>query len=1692
MSGEAEGGSAAQDAPPSTLEVESGQQGMAGKGSGEEVADTFQEKSLFMGKNHWLRAAAIRVVCHRMFERVTTGIILLNCILLTLYRPTEDFDSKWNSTLDDIDKFFLAAFTVELLLNVIAMGAWRYVTDAWNFLDFVVVASGYAELGLGPGSSVSALRTFRVLRPLRTINSLPGLKLLVNTILGALPLMGNVLVLWVYLFLVFGILGTQMFGGELDKHCVPLTEAGMAAVAALPSNYTYHEQQQYVEELFYAGAVPRVLDYSNATEYDYCTVGADLGWNGHYCQDTEACIHLEDPDFGKTSFNNLLWSMLTVFVVVTLETWTTIMYATMRTTSGWALIFFYLVVFLGSFFMVNLALAVIADIYEENVEEYKEATLQEHLKLVALHEAEEKKRKLRVLRRNRSARFDLQKQLNSEEAKRSPFQQMLVSLRAKCAAIYDTASFTNATTALILGNTLVLSMEYHNMPQNYAKGLEVTNEVLTWLFVAEMLLKLVALGLKGYWKDSFNKFDTVVNIVSVVELYATSNGSLSALRAFRILRVMKIAGTSQSLKLFIETLSKTIVELGNFALIVALISFIFALLGMQTFGNLFHFEVCESAANPETGVEVVVCEIDSPRSNFDTLLWAFVTVLQIFTGEDWNSVMYSGMRAKGDAASLYFVFLVIIGNYIVMNLFIAILLSSFSSHREERYDAVGVMPTIEGGQSVAFSDYSETSGNGVSAEANETADVAAQAPADSSEGEDGDEKVAKADVENDAAFEDAVSVLKAQNEEKDEEKDDAAATMEKPNELRPLEDFTLNSFFVFSPESSVRRACYKLIAHPLFDNIILMCIMASSIIMATENPGLEDNQTFQDVVKVMDIIFTTIFAAEMVLKVTALGFYGEPGAYVTSGWNVLDALIVMVSVLSLALSKLDLEWVRAVRVLRVLRPLRMISRIPELRVVVNALLASFPGLGNVLLVMALNWVIFGILGMSLFMGKFYRCNDDAAAGVEECVGTYVDKFGFEQEREWANQEPNFDNIFFAMGALFEMSTSEGWLDLMYNGVDSTEVGKQPKQNNAEWAVIYFAAFMLSSFFFLLNLFIGIIMDNFAQLREANSMTSLFMSERQRMWVEVNEKLAKAKLVRRVDRPSNWRRSIYDLVQSPVFENAVLLAILLNVVFMATSHSYEPEYWAQVVEVANRIFTWFFFIEMVLKLIGLLPQNYVRDGWNNFDGVVVVVSLVGEFTEVGAGANVLRIFRLARALRLVKRFKSLMILFQTLLQALPILMNVGGLLFLLLFVFAVLGVQLFGKVNSDQEFLNADANFSNFGQAISLLFRMATGEAWNGVMRDVMTQPDDGVCSKEAGDCGVLAAPVYFFAFVISGSFVLLNLFLAVVLENYDNVKESKRHDDQEQDGTAVTNDDIDDFNKRWALFDKDATGWILVADLDRLLLNLPPPLGILGMDNSDRTKLSGGQLLSLQSNLKINVYVYPATGEMYCSYSDVLQKLTMYSFGLTVDDLPAQVLEMLRKEQDATRKKTTRKLVQKKEADSKRDLDVIRQRARGLERMVTTKSNNSDASTTGASSASSFALMRSASSISLKAAAAAGHNFTEEEMKAIALAQTFSSSSRSHTGNKGEVSPEIKRIMNEVQSTLAADPLEKVSPHELVLCRYTTQHVTATSLIKAYVGGWIKRRMNTEHLQMLENSQMLEGLGKGLDQLGFVLNRIEV
>ena len=244
-------------------------------------------------------------------------------------------------------------------------------------------------------------------------------------------------------------------------------------------------------------------------------------------------------------------------------------------------------------------------------------------------------------------------------------------LKKICKSIIDNPLFGPFFTMLIIVNTLLLSMEYSGMPADYARALEICNLVLTISFIIELVLKVGGLGFNEYAADRFNLFDAAVVLISIIELAAAGSGSLSALRAFRILRVLKLIRSWTSLQNFLYTVYLTVLDLGNFSFIVFLAIFIFALLGMQLFGGK-------------------MCGLDDgevPRHNFDTLLWALVTVFQVLTGEDWNAVMYDGMAANGSSA-LYFVLLLVIGNFLVLNLFIAILLTNFGQQEiSEEYES---------------------------------------------------------------------------------------------------------------------------------------------------------------------------------------------------------------------------------------------------------------------------------------------------------------------------------------------------------------------------------------------------------------------------------------------------------------------------------------------------------------------------------------------------------------------------------------------------------------------------------------------------------------------------------------------------------------------------------------------------------------------------------------------------------------------------------------------------------------------------------------------------------------------------------------------------------------------------------------------------------------------------------------------
>eukprot|EP00003_Mantamonas_plastica_P025079 TRINITY_DN4832_c2_g1_i1.p1 TRINITY_DN4832_c2_g1~~TRINITY_DN4832_c2_g1_i1.p1 ORF type:complete len:652 (-),score=247.12 TRINITY_DN4832_c2_g1_i1:68-2023(-) len=467
------------------------------------------------------------------------------------------------------------------------------------------------------------------------------------------------------------------------------------------------------------------------------------------------------------------------------------------------------------------------------------------------------------------------------------------------------------------------------------------------------------------------------------------------------------------------------------------------------------------------------------------------------------------------------------------------------------------------------------------------------------------------------------------------------------------------------------------------------------------------------------------------------------------------------------------------------------------------------------------FVIFGILGVQMFGGKFYSCTDPEVMTIQACTGFFnatVDGSLVTEARRWVNAGSHFDDFLQSEMTLFEMASGEGWVDVLFNGVDVVGVGHAPMRNYSEINALYFVAFIIVGQFFVVNLFVGVVIDAFTKIKTQFNMKSALLSEKQLEWVkQTSQMISQTKPVPHLDIPKqSLRRYVFSFCMNHNFDYFISLCIVVNVVFMATRHYGMTAEFESMLETTNLVFTIIFAIEFVLKIIALYPRKYFVDPWNRLDFVIVVGSFLGIAFDFGAGASILRVFRISRILKLVRQAKGLRTLMRTLYIAIPSLGNIGALLTLLFFVYAVLGMNLFGTIKR-QENLTRHANFERFGLSMLILFRISTGEGWNGIMRDCMVQPPD--CDPTKDECGSqLLAPAFFVTFVILVTFVMLNLFVAVMLEVYDNMRN--------QDDNAVFAELRDRFGLIWSRFDPNATGIVFADKLLPMLEELGPPLGI--------------------------------------------------------------------------------------------------------------------------------------------------------------------------------------------------------------------------------------------------------------------------
>ncbi|XP_062256058.1 sodium channel, voltage gated, type VIII, alpha subunit b isoform X2 [Platichthys flesus] len=1682
-----------------------------------------------------LRRIAIMILIHSLFSMIIMCTILTNCIFMTFSDPPE-----WSK---QVEYTFTGIYTFESLTKIVARGfcidGFTFLRDPWNWLDFMVISMAYVTEFVDLGN-VSALRTFRVLRALKTISVIPGLKTIVGALVQSVKKLSDVMILTVFCLGVFALIGLQLFMGNLRNKCVnwPINMTEQY----LPNGSRGFDWGTYVMDkknfYFLHGQIDALI----------CGNSSDSG----NCPEGFTCMKAGvNPNYGYTSFDSFGWAFLTLFRLMTQDFWENLYMLTLRAAGKTYMIFFVLVIFVGSFYLVNLILAVVAMAYEEQNQatieeaEQKEAEFkamleqlkrqQEETQAAAMatsagtvseaaledeggghlsrssSEVSKLSSKSAKERRNRKKKWrqkeqekekgDSEKVVKSESddgSKKSsirfpgsrlgrktsimnqsllsipgsPFMsrhnsrssifsfkgrskdmgsenefaddehstveesedrrgslfipyrrnsysgfsqgssrihplaphtggkrnstvdcngvvsligpgpgrrllpettdveikkkqsgslmvsvdQLNCSFKGKDRANSQMSVVTNtlleeleesqrkcppcwykfantfliwecfpmwlkikhitylivmdpfvdlAITICIVLNTLFMAMEHYPMTEQFEGVLSVGNLVFTGIFAAEMFAKLIAMDPYYYFQEGWNCFDGFIVTLSLVELGLADVEGLSVLRSFRLLRVFKLAKSWPTLNMLIKIIGNSVGALGNLTLVLAIIVFIFAVVGMQLFGKSYKDCVCKIAED---------CKL--PRWHMHDFFHSFLIVFRVLCGE-WIETMWDCMEVAGQTMCLtVFMMVMVIGNLVVLNLFLALLLSSFSADNLAATDDDGepnnlqlavarikigiawfkvnmrvfvatvLKKPIEDEQK-PLDDMYEKKLNCI---ANHTVDINREldyakngngttSGIGSSVGKymiDEDYMsfihnpnltvcvpiaVGESDFEN-LNTEDFSSESDVENSKDDDTSSSEGSTIDiKPDVeevavVEVVEEY-LDPDACWTDECVakykccdvpitfgwgkhwwfLRKTCYLIVEHNWFETLIIFMILLSSGALAFEDVYIEQRKTVKIILEYADRVFTYIFILEMLLKWVAYGFV----KYFTNAWCWLDFFIVDVSIVSLianALGYSDLGPIKSLRTLRALRPLRALSRFEGMRVVVNALVGAIPSIMNVLLVCLIFWLIFSIMGVNLFAGKYYYCFNDTEEAYfhpnevnnkSECFALIEANF---TEVRWKNVKINFDNVGAGYLALLQVATFKGWMDIMYAAIDSRKVGQQPLYEDNLYMYIYFVIFIIFGSFFTLNLFIGVIIDNFNQQKKKFGGQDIFMTEEQKKYYNAMKKLGSKKPQKPIPRPQNKIQGmVFDFVTQQVFDISIMMLICLNMVTMMVETDDQSDETELVLYWVNFIFIVVFTIEFVLKLFAL-RHYYFTNGWNIFDVVVVILSIVGMFLadiieKYFVSPTLFRVIRLARIgriLRLIKGAKGIRTLLFALMMSLPALFNIGLLLFLVMFIFSIFGMSNFGYVRHGAG-IDDMYNFETFGNSMIILFMITTSAGWDGLLLPILNYPPD--CNPKlenpgtpaTGDCGNPSVGIFFFVMYIIISFlIVVNMYIAIILENFSVATE--------ESADPLSEDDFETFYEIWEKFDPDASQFITYSKLSDFADALEHPLRI--------------------------------------------------------------------------------------------------------------------------------------------------------------------------------------------------------------------------------------------------------------------------
>ncbi|KAL1962687.1 hypothetical protein VTN77DRAFT_9231 [Rasamsonia byssochlamydoides] len=1316
-----------------------------------------------------------------------------------------------------------------------------FLRHSFNRLDFVAVVSYWISfflsmVGYEFSHHIYIFEMMSCLRILRLLGITNGTSVILRSLKKAAPLLVHVAFLIGFFWLLFAIVGIQSFKSSFRRTCVWIDPKGQ-------NNFTMNDPYNVLQ--FCGG----YLDPNTGSPMPWVYAnGEPSGFQpkGYLCPQGSMCVEGTNPYDGTVSFDNILQSLELVFVIMSSNTFTDLLYYTTNSDYLAAALFFAVGLVVMSLWMVNLLVAVITSSFQVIREESKRSAFAME-KIDDIDQQEKTPRKVSTLKR-----------------------------------IYDkTEGFWVALIALDL---CVQCLRSATMGPDRAATIDVTEKVVTLFLLVEIIIRFAS-DWRRFHKSKRNLVDlglAVITCIIQIPPIHNSGQPYAVLSLFQVLRVYRVVLAFSLTRDLIMVVFRNVVGLLNLILFVFLITFLAAIFAVK----LFRGQIPQQDPDGNT-----------IHMTFYNIYNAFLGMYQILSSENWTTILYNSTNFTVSAhtawiSASFFTMWFILANFIVLNMFIAVIQESFDvSEDQKRLHQVK-----------AFLQQKEVGGSSTGNLALTTIFKLGR-----------DEDRYRDPLDHGPASMEMLLKDAVVREFLDEQgpiehgTDSLAQTAARPGSDEPgllsrwwnkltmsirhrepnpfysklkfsraydeLDPRTLakevvmaseqrkraqreylrrhpnynKSLFIFAPDNPIRRACQRMVGpgrgHQRFEGVdpykplwfsfsaFIYAAIVAMVLLACITTPIYQKQYFQNGQSTgsnwfvwTDIGFAVLFTIEAIIKVIADGFFWTPNAYFRSAWGFIDGIVLITLWINVFTSLFNNGSVaRFVGAFKALRALRLLNVSDSARDTFYSVIIVGGWKVISAAFVSMSFLIpFAIYGLNLFNGQLKQCNDGnlQQSNLTYCIGEYQSSpFNWDVLAPRAVDNPyfNFDNFADSLFILFQIVSQEGWIDVQWAVMSITGVGQQPQDFASPANGLFFVVFNLLGSVFVLTLFVSVFMRNYTEQTGV-----AFLTAEQRSWLELRKLLRQiAPSKRSIDsNTKKWRLWCYRIAvkKHGRWAKFITTILLLHLLLLTLEFYPSVPWWDALRDAFFFIFTWFYIANVVIRIFGLGWRRFRRSSWDLYSLVAVpgtfITTILAFIFPSQASQQLKKLFLVAMTLLIIPRNNQLDQLFKTAAASIPAIGNLLATWFVLFLVFAIAMTQTFGltKFGANE---NNNLNFRDVSKALIFLFRTSCGEGWNQLMEDYATMRPPYCTSSDNffnSDCGSAGwARSLFIAWNIISMYIFVSLFVSLIFESFSYVY-------QRSSGLyAISRDDIRRFKEAWATFDPDGTGFISKAQFPRLL-----------------------------------------------------------------------------------------------------------------------------------------------------------------------------------------------------------------------------------------------------------------------------------